>query len=149
MQASYINPFLTSSCTVIESLIQVKPTLGELKVKNIDFWDDHVWLKIGIVGGMTGAIMFGFPEGVALKIASAMMGGYSLTEFDELSRSAISELGNMISGNASTLLYNEGIMVDITPPAFMDLAQTSGSRKALTIPLSLHAYGDFNIYVVA
>jgi len=150
MQAAYINPFLMSSCTVIESLIQVKPTLGELKIKQIEIGDDRVWLKIGIVGGMTGEVVFGFPESVALKIASAMMGGYSLTEFDEISRSAISELTNMISGNASTLLYNQGIVVDITPPSFMDLGSQMASTgaKALSIPLNLHSYGAFDIYVI-
>jgi chemotaxis protein CheX len=150
MQAAYINPFLMSSCTVIESLIQVKPTLGELKIKQIEVGIDYVWLRIGIVGGMTGDIVFGFPEQVALKIASAMMGGYALTEFDELSRSAISELANMISGNASTLLYNQGIVIDITPPAFMETSEAwnNGAPKALAIPLNLHSYGGFDIYVI-
>ncbi|MCL6457263.1 MAG: chemotaxis protein CheX [Gorillibacterium sp.] len=150
MQAAYINPFLMSSCTVIESLIQVKPTLGELKIKRIELGMDYVWLKIGIVGGMTGDIVFGFPEQVALKIASAMMGGYSLTEFDELSRSAISELANMISGNASTLLYNQGIIIDITPPSFMDMEKlwSAGAPKALVIPLNLQSYGGFDICVI-
>ena len=148
MQAAYINPFLTSSCSVLESLIQVKPILGELKIKNIDLRNDYVWSKIGIIGGMTGDIVFGFPENVALKIASAMMGGYNLTEFDELSRSAISELANMISGNASTLLYNDGISVDITPPSFMELAKEGNPARALTIPLALTNYGEFDIYVV-
>ncbi|WP_438431348.1 chemotaxis protein CheX [Gorillibacterium sp. sgz500922] len=149
MQAAYINPFLMSSCTVIESLIQVKPTLGELTIKQIEIGDDRVWLKIGIVGGMTGEVVFGFPEAVALRIASAMMGGFSLTEFDEISRSAISELANMISGNASTLLYNQGICVDITPPAFMEQRSgVPGGVKALSIPLNLHSYGAFDIYVI-
>ncbi|MBC8079689.1 MAG: chemotaxis protein CheX [Gorillibacterium sp.] len=150
MQAAYINPFLMSSCTVIESLIQVKPTLGELKIKQIELTSDYVWLKIGILGGLTGDIVFGFPEQVALKIASAMMGGYSLTDFDELSRSAISELANMISGNASTLLYNQGIVIDITPPSFMDMRTlwSKGAPKALAIPLNIHSYGAFDIYVI-
>lgn len=150
MQASYINPFLKSSVTVIESLIQVKPSLGELTIKHIDFCEDHVWLKIGIVGGIQGDIVFGFPENVALKIASGMMGGYVLTEFDEMSRSAISELANMISGNAGTLLYNEGIVVDITPPSFMESGgQGNGQvNKALTIPLRINSIGEFNIYVI-
>ena len=47
-------------------------------------------------------------KSVALKLVSAMMGGYAIAEMDEMGQSAISELGNMISGNASTILYNQG-----------------------------------------
>ncbi len=149
MQASYINPFLTSSVHVIESLINTRPSIGELRIKNIDFMEDHVWLRIGLLGQLEGDIIFGFPEKVALRIVSGMMGGYAVTEFDEMSRSALSELGNMISGNASTMLYNEGVQIDITPPNFIQLPQAGLSgRKALTIPLNLVDIGQFDIYVI-
>ena len=42
---------------------------------------------------------------VALQIASAMMMGMTITELDEMSKSAIAESANMILGNAATLLY--------------------------------------------
>ncbi|WJH36761.1 chemotaxis protein CheX [Paenibacillus aurantius] len=148
MKAAYINPFLSSSVHVIESLIQIRPSLGELNIKYIDFWDDYVWLRIGIVGEMKGDIVFGFPEKVALRIASGMMGGYVLTEFDEMSRSAISELGNMISGNASTQLSNQGISIDITPPSFLEKS-SADQKKAFSVPLRLENIGEFDIYVIA
>jgi chemotaxis protein CheX len=150
MQAKYMNPFLSSSIVVLETLIQVKPSLGELKVKVLEKFNDQIWLKIGIVGGMTGDIIFGFPEQVALKIASGMMGGYmQLTKFDEMCQSAISELGNMISGNASTILYNDGIVVDITPPSFVnDPGPFPQKRKAITMPLRLENIGEFEISIL-
>ena len=37
-------------------------------------------------------------------------------EMDEFSMSAISELGNMILGNAATIFSTQGINIDITPP---------------------------------
>ena len=37
-------------------------------------------------------------------------------QLDEISTSAICELGNMIMGNASTVFSVEGIGIDITPP---------------------------------
>ena len=60
-----------------------------------------------MTGQMEGDIVFGLHETVALKLVSAMMGGYPIAEMDEMGQSAISELGNMISGNASTILYNQ------------------------------------------
>jgi chemotaxis protein CheX len=146
MQAAYINPFLASSVMVLEQLINVRPTVGELKLLEITMKNDHIWLKIGLLGQMQGDIIFGFPEEVALKIVSGMMGGFQVTQFDEISRSAIGELGNMISGNASTMLYNQGIHIDITPP---DLIEGGiSNKKAFTIPLNLPGIGGFHIYVV-
>jgi len=81
---------------------------------------------------------------------SAMMGGYVISEIDEMGRSAISELGNMISGNASTILYNQGVRVDITPPKLIQSAQSAGfnATQALTIPLIMDGIGELDIQVL-
>jgi len=78
-----------------------------------------------------------------------MMGGYPVSELDEMCCSAIAELGNMISGNASTMLYNEGIQVDITPPDIVSDHSRYVQKKAITIPLDLSDIGNFNIYMFA
>jgi len=101
MKAEYINPFLESAKIVIEQLVQIKPATGQLGVKDIKFVENYIWIQIGLNGQMNGDIVFGLSEQVALKMVSAMMGGYVISEIDEMGRSAISELGNMISGNAA------------------------------------------------
>jgi chemotaxis protein CheX len=151
MQAKFINPFLKSSVHVLEVLMNVRPSIGELKIKTLPIIENNIWLKIGLIGQVEGDIIFGFPEGVALKIVSGMMGGYLVTEFDEMSQSAISELGNMISGNASSLLSNEGIQIDITPPSIMNRSSSEPlqtNAKVFTVPLILEAIGEFNICVL-
>ena len=40
-------------------------------------------------------------------------------KLDELSLSALSELSNMILGNAATVLSTKGVTIDITPPAII------------------------------
>jgi chemotaxis protein CheX len=151
LQAVHINPFLQSATLVLEQMCAVSPERGELSVRIIEFKDNYVWLQIGVLGQMSGDIVFGFPEAVALRIVSGMMGGYAVTEFDEMSQSAIAELGNMISGNASSILYNEGIRIDITPPVLINLDNKSdifSRRKAVVIPLRLADIGEFEIYIV-
>ena len=149
MKAELINPFLESASIVIEQVIQVRPTSGELAIQRIKFIENYIWIQIGMTGQMTGNIMFGLHEDAALKMVSAMMGGFAVTEMDEMSKSAISELGNMISGNASTLLYNQGIIVDITPPIVVSSLESTGyeSQKALTIPLYIAEIGELGIQV--
>lgn len=150
MKAEYINPFLESASIVLEQMICVRPTTGELGIKDVIFIEKYIWIQIGLTGQMQGDIMFGLHEGVALKLVSAMMGGYTITEIDEMSKSAISELGNMISGNASTILYNQGVRVDITPPVLFqsDGMERFNGKKALTIPLIIDGVGELDIQVL-
>ncbi|MGQ8874344.1 chemotaxis protein CheX [Paenibacillus amylolyticus] len=150
MKAEVINPFLESARNVFEQLIQVSPSTGNLGVKNVEYIADHVWIVIGMTGQLSGNIVFGIQETVALKIVSAMMGGFVITEMDDMSKSAISELGNMISGNASTILSNQGVVVDITPPQVMqsEILSTFTATKALSIPLLMDGIGQMDIQVM-
>jgi chemotaxis protein CheX len=150
MKAEYINPFLESARIVIEQMINIRPTTGQLGVKDVKFVEKYIWIQIGITGQMQGDIVFGLHEEVALKLVSAMMGGFILTEMDEMGQSAISELGNMISGNASTMLYNQGVIIDITPPKVVHSANAAGfvPKKALTIPLIIDGIGELDIQVI-
>jgi chemotaxis protein CheX len=150
MKAEYIKPFLESALIVIEQMVQIRPSTGQLSTKDIKFADNHVWIQIGLTGHMNGDIVFGLSESVALRMISAMMGGYVITEIDEMGRSAISELGNMISGNATTMLYNQGVHVDITPPKIIETQFTSnyGAKRALAVPLIMDGIGEMEIQVL-
>nr|WP_247681932.1 chemotaxis protein CheX [Paenibacillus sp. Marseille-P2973] len=142
---------MESACSVIEQVIQVSPSTGSLGVKDIMPVQDHIWIQIDMTGYFSGMVMFGLKETVALRIVSAMMGGFVLTEMDEMGQSAISELGNMISGNASTILSNQGYVVDITPPRVIKSEQENHSgvpRKALCIPLHMDGIGELDIQVL-
>lgn len=150
MKAEVINPFLESARLVIEQVIQVSPSTGNLGVKEISLIDNHIWIQIGMTGQMSGDIVFGLQEQVALRMVSVMMGGYVLTEMDEMGQSAISELGNMISGNASTILSNQGVTVDITPPKVIRSVNITefAQKKALSIPLVMDGIGELDIQVM-
>ncbi|HJV44434.1 MAG TPA: chemotaxis protein CheX [Bacillota bacterium] len=149
MTVRYIDPFLESAQMVIEQVCNISPTRGEVLIKDVQLEKDHLWIKIGVIGQLEGDIIFGLHEQVALRIISAMMGGFSITEIDEIGRSAISELGNMISGNASNLLFNQGVNIDITPPMILateDMEINHGT--AYTVPLHLEDIGQFHMQVI-
>jgi chemotaxis protein CheX len=77
---------------------------------------------------------------VAFMIASAMMFGMPVDELNEISKSAISELTNMILGNTATLLYNKGIGIEITPPSLLlgeNLQISPSKMKTICVPLYL------------
>lgn len=150
MKAQYITPFLESATNVFQQMCNISPTQGDLEVKDVALYDDHIWLQIGLTGQLKGDIIFGLPKEVALRIVSAMMGGLPIQEIDEISKSAISELGNMISGNASTILFNQGITIDITPPQLLESASHIADMqgKALSVPLDLGNMGKIDIQVM-
>lgn len=150
MKAEIINPFIESARIVIEQVIQISPSTGSLGIKDMEYNKDHIWIQVGMTGQLSGNIVFGIQEVVALKIVSAMMGGFVLTEMDEMGQSAISELGNMISGNASTILYNRGVIVDITPPKLITIENITSTlpQKALSIPLLMEGIGELDIQVM-
>jgi chemotaxis protein CheY-P-specific phosphatase CheC len=84
--------------------------------------------------------VYGLSLVTATKLA-ASMSAMPLATFDEMASSAIAELGNMISGHATTLLSEAGYECQITPPTLIRGAnvEISTSTPALVVPL----YTDF------
>ncbi|EPY14410.1 MULTISPECIES: chemotaxis protein CheX [Paenibacillus] len=145
MRAEWIQPFLQSASTVIEQIVQVRPSRGELQMLSWSGTHDFR-IQVGLTGQLSGQVAFGLNEDVALKMASAMMGGSPLASLDAIGESAISELGNMISGNATSLMYNQGISVDITPPQLLISADHPGPiQEVLAVPLLLDGIGRFDV----
>lgn len=138
INVEYINPFLMAATSIIKDICQIDMKIGKPYVKNTEFASDSVVIMIGITGEMRGQVMIALTYQKALEIASRMMMGIQVTELDEMSISAISELGNMIMGNAATILSTKGIGIDITPPTLCrgTLSIKQAFAKNICIPLS-------------
>lgn len=96
---------------------------------------------IGITGEMKGQVLMAFSYANALNVASRMMMGMPVTELDDMATSAISELGNMIMGNAATIFSTKGIVIDITPPTVCQGSMTITQTYAQNICVPIQA-GD-------
>lgn len=116
LSVEYINPFLMAAASVIKDICQIEVKIGRPYVKTTEFEDNSVIIMIGVTGEVRGQVLISFQHDHALKVASKMMMGMPVTELDDMSASAINELGNMIMGNAATILSTKGIGMDITPP---------------------------------
>jgi len=140
LNVEYINPFINVSVNLVEMVCNVKANRGNIFIKNSPFMAGSVVIIIGIAGEFKGQVFFSMDEGTACKIASAMMFGMEVTSLEEMAKSAIAELGNMIMGNVSTEFYNNGVRIDITPPTVMvgnDIAITTKVQRTICIPLEL------------
>lgn len=140
MKAAFINPFVRAGMEVLESVINSRPEPGQLAVRSATFTTQQVSIVIGVTGAVQGQTVFGMSLVTATKVAAAMSSMPVMT-FDEMASSAIGELGNMISGNATTLLSEAGYECQITPPALVRGAdvEIATATPALVVPL----YTDF------
>ncbi len=138
MNVEYINPFIEASQAVLKQTANIDARLGNVTLKESPYTSDSVVIIVGLTGKIRGQAIFSMTKKVALGIASSMMFGMPVTELDEISKSAISELTNMILGNAATILYSKGIGIEITPPSFLmgDNLQISPTKmKTISVPL--------------
>jgi Predicted inhibitor of MCP methylation, homolog of CheC len=140
MNIEYINPFIEASQTVLKQVVNVDARLGKVFLKNSPYQGESILIIVGITGKIRGQAIFTMSKGVAFRIASAMMMGMPVDELNEISKSALSELTNMILGNTATLLYNKGIGIEITPPSLLlgeNLQISQSKMKTICIPLYL------------
>ncbi|HYE11369.1 MAG TPA: chemotaxis protein CheX [Patescibacteria group bacterium] len=140
MDVKYINPFINVSINIVQQICNVGAKKGQIFVKNSPFIADNVVIIIGIAGDFKGQVFFTMDEKTACSIASSMMFGMEVPALDEMSKSAIAELGNMIMGNVSTEFYNEGITIDITPPTVLvgsDMNISTKGVQTICIPIEI------------
>ncbi|MGE5633180.1 MAG: chemotaxis protein CheX [Caulobacteraceae bacterium] len=150
MNVEYINPFINVSVNLVQTVCGVNATRGQIFIKTSPFMAESVVIIIGIAGEFRGQVFFSMDEATACKIASAMMMGMEVKALDEMAKSAIAELGNMIMGNVSTEFYNNGIKIDITPPTVLvgtDMAVSTKGMKTICVPLELENVGRIDIDV--
>ena len=149
INAEHVNTFLMAASKVISETCNLTTKVGKPYIRNNTFTKDSIVIMIGVTGEMQGQVMLAFKKPVALMIASKMM-YMEVKELDEISTSAICELGNMIMGNASTAFSVKNIGIDITPPSLCEGNFTvSGAVANMCIPIYVNDtdYVELNLCV--
>ncbi|MCX7708972.1 MAG: chemotaxis protein CheX [Clostridia bacterium] len=139
MKVDYINPFLTASQKIIKTVLRLDMALGTLSVKGSHDLNEIIVIIIGVKGDFAGKISFCIPHETACKIASIMM-EKKVTRLDDISKSAVGELGNMILGRSGIIFANHGINVVISPPTIVQAKRLTISptyKQIVNIPLNL------------
>lgn len=119
MDVKFVNPFIESFHTVMPQLGFVNTGIGNLSTKAKEVSGDGVIVVLGLVGDIKGNVVYTLEVESAKKIASTMMMGMPVDEFDELAGSALSELTNMLTATAATCFSNIGIKIDISTPTML------------------------------
>ncbi|MBS1710777.1 MAG: chemotaxis protein CheX [Armatimonadetes bacterium] len=150
MKVEYVTPFVAASVNVINTLIATTPERGKLSARPQLFTSQQVNIVCGITGEIEGQVIYGMSLLTAKNMASKMLGGMAVKEFDQLAASAIAELGNMISGGSSSKLFESGFKTDITPPTIVkgpNISMSNLDIPTLVIPLAIADVGELEIAV--
>lgn len=105
---------------------------------------------LGIVGDISGQIIFSFKEGSPGNVVSRML-GRKVEEDSELCISGMAEFSNILSGNAVTELFEEtGGKIAITPPSIVigkDVVLSTTIKEISVYSLSYDNIGELTMYV--
>jgi len=148
MNREHIRSFSNAVLNIMPQLGIMKVVSGEVRECGKNIETSGVVCIVGIVGDLAGNVIFSMSEDGAKGIASAMMGGMEVLEFDEITQSAVSELSNMLAANACIGLSEIGFNADISTPTLMQgIFTLSGSNENCTcIEMKADAF-RFDVYV--
>ncbi len=148
MNIEYINPFIEASQIVLKQIASADVKIGKVFLKNSPYKSEDIVIMVGLTGNIRGQAIFTTGRTYGMKLASKMMMGMEVTELDEMSKSAISEMANMIMGNAATIFYNKGFNIDITPPSLLmgeNMFITPSKMQTISIPLLIDGDNVINL----
>ncbi len=149
MKVEFINPFVSAAYFVLERFGKTEVSRGDLKLIASPIEGKEVNTVIGVNGDILGQVIYSMSKETALNVASLMMMGMPVTELDEICKSAVNELGNIITGNAATELGNSGFFCNLTPPTLFigsEIQVSVRDMQVLIIPINSDL-GELTIYV--
>ena len=149
MKAEYVNPFISATSNVVKQVMQVDVKRGQLGLKKVLIPRFDLIIRLDVTGDLSGSVVYSMSGDSAKNFASLMMMGMPVVDFDELAKSAINELANMITGNAISLLSSYNFSVDITPPKLEIIKEKKTIIKlpSLVIPIHIDPHGILEINV--
>ena len=138
MDVNHINPILNAFTNVLPQLGFCNINKKGITIKDKIIESLGVLIIINITGDLEGKIVYCMNEDDAKAIASSMMMGMQLENFDDMAKSAVSELVNMLTANAATNLSNENVKVDISTPLLIYGTHTEESTVDKTLCVSMN-----------
>ena len=144
IKAEHLNPFLLSAKQVLQQVCNVDVQFGPISKDDFFVSGEPLFIMLGITGEITGQVCVVMGAETAKDIASRMMMGMPVNALDDMAKSALSELGNMMMGNAATLLSNSNVLIDITPPTLLVGSAILSSPEMAVVKVPL-IYQDYEI----
>jgi chemotaxis protein CheX len=147
MEAKIIDPFVVAAFTFLEKNQNIKVSKGVLSLINSPIVGGDVNTVIGLNGEINGKVMYCMSMQTAQKLASSMLFDMPVVEMDDLAKSAIEEMGNIITGLASSILTDNGIFCKVTAPTLSlgtEIISVFKDLSTILIPINTD-YGEITM----
>jgi chemotaxis protein CheX len=120
MDAKYVNPFIEAFKFVMPQLGFNEVKIGKLSARAREITCNGVVIVLGFIVSIKGNVVYRLDINNAKMISSAMMMGMEVEDFDEIAKSALSELTNMLTANAATFFTELGVTIEISTPTMLE-----------------------------
>lgn len=140
-----ITSLLNGTSKALQTVVPVEYSLSKPALDN-ELILVQYGVFIGITGDIKGKLILIGEEELFGSLGRVMFG----TEVDgDMLLSFSGELGNMIAGNLSTHVVNEGLNIDITAPSIIKGdAEIQGHNLGVHVVSSFKDVGDMNIHLL-
>ncbi len=136
----YAYPVMIALDKVLEMMCHTEIGFGENYVNSEAVRAYDYGITVGFFGEINGNISLKLTCEQALQVISKMMMS-DITQIDYIGESALSELMNMIGGNAAILYANNGLDVNVSVPEFHNqeesLDYNTNYEMVIHVPLAV------------
>jgi len=122
MKLSLIQPFISAVDAVLSETLQCPVAVGDLSMEDDAYRKKGVAAMIAIKGAIEGRVILDMEPRAAAQVA-ACLAGEDVTLDDQVMRETVSELANMVIGNAVTILNDRGSTFKVFPPELISEEQ--------------------------
>ncbi len=150
MKAEFINPFIIATKQVLSQELgrPISIDIGSLTIQKSSYTALDMTVLIGVTGAVQGIVMFGLSERAVKNFVSGVL-GEPVPVIDAMVESAIAEMGNVVTGIASTELEKAGYPCTLAPPTVITgrgVMISTINIQRLQVPLKTDL-GDMEISV--
>lgn len=132
--------FVKVNQNVTKSMIDTLRQIGVFveNVRGLPLENDIVHIQIDLKGDLKGYLILELTKDYACKLANIMLAGMmTVTDVDDMCKSVLGELFNMVSGGVCTSLSGTGLALDITPPKVSIMDKSLDCTNAISLQNSV------------
>ena len=117
IDVNLLNPFIGATIDCLKQMAQVKPERKRVFIKKDPLMHGDICGIIGMSNGITGSCVVSFPDSLARRLVSRLLGENELTIAPDMVQDGIGEIANMIAGGAKRTFSTIGTYpFDISTP---------------------------------
>ena len=148
MDAKLLNPFIQAAVEVLKAEVGATVSRGSITMEKSALTSDDITVLINLIGDVYGVVMYGMPSATGINMVSKIM-GQDFAELNSLAQSGVAELGNVISGQATTRFSEAGYHSDISTPMVLtgkNIEISTLDFPRIVVPLETQ-FGIFTVHL--